>query len=361
MTRILTSEQVEGLFAGAEARDRLRGALVAVHRGIAEGRVLQPAPHPLADPALDPADRPAVVPMLAHDLETGDFVVKVLADAPANRARGLPAQRSSVALFDGATGVCTALIDGRALTRIRTAAVTAAATDALARPDAGVLALAGAGPLAVEHARALLRVRRFEKVLVWSRSQERAREAAGQIRADAAQPVSPDVIVAETVEEAVRAADVVCTLTPAVQPYLRAEWLRPGALVNAVGSPPRPCFAELLPEVFSRCALTVVDVRTVALAESGNVRGALEAGAVEEKDLVELGEVRGGSAGAAGSAVELAGSADAGGDAARVEALSASDVRVFNSVGVGAQDLAAARLVLAAAEGAQVGSTAPIR
>lgn len=355
-TRILTSADIERLLTGPQVAQQLIEQLEATHRGITEGTVLQPAPHALVDAGSDPRTRAAIVPMLAHDLGSGIFVSKVLADAPSNRELGLPAQRSTVAVYDAATGECTGLIDGRALTRIRTAAVTALATRLLARPSARVLSLIGAGPLAVEHAIAVSRAWAdtsgveglqerpgFDRLLVWSRSVEKAETAAGEIR-EALQGSGeettgiPQVEVAASREEAVRAADVLCTLTPAEEPYVEADWISPGTLINAVGSPPRPHFSEILPEVFEGAALTVVDTVDIALGESGNINRALEAGTVNQAELVELGDC-----------------------IVSPPSLEETDVRIFNSVGIGAQDLAAVKIILRLAEQADLGHVIPVR
>lgn len=337
-TRALTSAQVEQLCEHAPLIERLASA----HRALSAGRVLQPLPHPLRDDADEDRSDLAIVPMLAYDLDAGVFAVKALADAPGNRARGLPAQRSTVVLFDAASGGCRGVIDGRALTRIRTAAVTALATDALASPHADVLTIVGAGPLAIEHARLLLSSpartgRGYSRVVLWSRSASRAEAARAAV---AALPGAAGVRVEATsdVERAVRSADVVCTLTPAETAYLEAAWLRPGAHVNAAGSPPRPTFAELRPDVFAAATRTVVDHTGVALQESGNIRNAVAAGTLDPNRLVDLGE-------------EL--------DAGRQRA--AGEVTVFNSVGIGAQDLAAALYVLDAADAAGVGTVIDLR
>ncbi|MFD7312135.1 ornithine cyclodeaminase family protein [Promicromonospora sp. NPDC059942] len=325
-TRVLTSEQVEGLVEPAG----LLASLDQAHRWLAAGLAVQPAPHALRAPGDRTADGPAVVPMTSFAPELGLFAIKVLADRPRNRAAGLPAQRSTISVYSAETGECVGLLDGRAVTRLRTAAVTALATRALARPGAGTVALLGAGALAHEHALALAHVLDLDEVRVWSRSAVRGGELADSLKA-AGLPATSTV----DARAAVDGADVVCTLTPAETPLLRADWLSPGTHVNAVGSPPRPEFSEVPPEVFARAAVTVVDARAVALADSGNVRNAIAAGALREADLVELGEV-------------LVGHAPGRTDA--------SGVTVFNSVGIGLQDLAAADHVLRRAADAEAGT-----
>lgn len=285
------------------------------HVELATGGAVQPAPVPMRDPRDGTPDARALVPMAAHAPYLGRTLVKLLADAPAERAAGRPAQRSTVALFaDDAE--CLALVDGAVITRMRTAAVSVLATRALARPAPRVLGLLGAGPLAVEHAVAHHEVLGVEEVVVWSRS-ERSRE--GFVDAVAARAGGLRVTAVEEVYQAVEEADVVCTLTPSERPLVTRKLLRPGLHLSAVGSPPRPEFSELDPDVFEDTDRVVVDDVPVALGESGNVRNALAAGTLRQHEITSLGAV-------------LAGSA-----AGRVRE---SDVTLFNSVGLGIQDLA---------------------
>lgn len=330
-TRVLTSEQVEGLVEPVG----LLAALDQAHRWLAAGLAIQPAPQAFRAPGDHTTDGPAVVPMTSFAPELGLFAVKVLADRPRDRGRGLPAQRSTISVYSAQTGECVGLLDGRALTRLRTAAVTALASRCLARPGSRTVALLGAGALAQEHAHALAHVLDLDEVRVWSRSADRGTALAGALAAAGL----PATATAD-VRAAVDGADVVCTLTPAATPILRASWLAPGAHVNAVGSPPRPEFSELPPEVFAHASATVVDARAVALADSGNVRNAIAAGELAPGDLVELGEVLDGT---------VPGRTDA------------SALTVFNSVGLGLQDLAAADHVLRRAAAAEAGTMVRMR
>lgn len=336
-TRILTSADVETLSDAEGMRDAMRAA----HEAVAGARALQPPPRALragADGADDAGadDAGAVVPMMAISHELGLFAVKVLADAPRNRALGFPAQRSTVAVFDAESAECVALVDGRSLTRLRTAAVTAVATDALAPRETEVLALLGAGPLAAEHARALARVRSFAEVRVWSRDRARAEASAASLRAEGI----PAVAVARVADAAFDAA-VVCTLTPARDPFLAAGMLAEGAHVNAIGSPPRPAYSELCADVFAGASAVVVDDRSVALAESGNVRRAMAVGALDVDRLVLLGDVLTG----AGAGI----------------AASGAGPTVFNSTGLGLQDLYAAAYVMRRASAADTGTMVAVR
>ncbi|MFF3566611.1 ornithine cyclodeaminase family protein [Nocardia jiangxiensis] len=324
-TLVLTSDECESLLDHRQVMAALERAHAALTTGAAE----QPRPAAMRPATADAADPhgPALLPMAATWL--GLAVVKTLSDIPRNRERGLPAQRSTVALYDAETAECLALIDGRTLTRIRTASATGLATRLLARPGSRVLGLIGAGALALEHLRSH-QCLGYDEVVVWSRSDRTA-----QVLAEIA-PADVSVTIAETPGEVVANADVVCTLTPSVDPILTAAELRPGLHINAVGSPPRPHFRELAADVLARANLVVVDALDVALHESGNIA----AGAVDAAALVELGDiVTGAHPGRRGG----------------------REVTVFNSVGIGLQDLAAAELARSRARSAGVGREFDLR
>ena len=138
-----------------------------------------------------------------------------------------------ILLFRPDTGEPLAVMDGRLITEMRTAAVSAAVTKYLAAPDARVLALVGSGVQARAHLQALSRVRHLDEIRVWSRTAAHAARFAEQHNARAM-----------SIADAVRGADVVVTATNALQPILDGDWLKPGAHVNAVGSP-RPNWREL--------------------------------------------------------------------------------------------------------------------
>ncbi len=328
-TLVLTSGECEGLL---DHRSVMQ-ALALAHAALSNGEASQPRPTTMparADPANESFSA-AVVPMTAA--WRGLAVVKLLSDAPLNRQRGLPAQQSTVALFDAATAECLALIDGRALTRIRTASATALATSLLARPNGRTLGLIGAGALALEHVRAHQHLG-YHQVVAWSRSGSRIRELAEQA------PAGVAVLAARTPGEVFDSADVVCTLTPSVSPLVKAADIRPGVHINAVGSPPRPHFRELADDVLSLADLVVVDVADVAVHESGNISAAVATGSLREADLVEIGDLVVG---------------------AHPGRVCDGDVTVFNSVGVALQDLAAAELAVARARASGTGRELAVR
>ncbi|EFL09370.1 alanine dehydrogenase [Streptomyces sp. AA4] len=308
--RIVTRSDVEAVLDLREVIEAVEHA----HRQLVLGGATQPgracAPIPGNDGLL--------VPMTATVDGAGG--VKLLADLPGNPESGRPRQQSSIILVDTATGRPEALLDGAVLTRFRTAAASAVATRALSNPDSSVLGLIGAGALARAHLEAIAVVRPIRTVVVWSRD-----PATAQAFRDEMAGSGREICVAETPVEAVQAADVVCTLTPAVDPIVRGAWLRPGQHLNVVGAPPRPHHREIDAECLRR-ARVVVDSRHTALTESGAAITALREGAISEQQLeTELGEV-------------LAGVCP--GRTGRTE------ITLFNSVGVAVQDIATAALVL---------------
>ena len=150
--------------------------------------------------------------------------IKLVTFYPNNAARGLPTHLAVIQLFAPESGEALALIDGRLITEMRTAAVSAAATKVLAAPGAKVLAILGSGVQARAHVEALRRVRAFEEIRVWGRTAAHAERFASEVGAQIT-----------TAENAVRGADVIVTATAATEPILEGAWLKPGAHVNAIG------------------------------------------------------------------------------------------------------------------------------
>ena len=206
---------------------------------------------------------------------TGEALgVKLVTFYPQNpQNRGLPTHHATIQLFKSESGEPLVTMDGRLITEVRTAAVSAVATKYLARTDASVLTIIGSGVQARSHLEALRLVRRFEDVRVWSlrHAEAFARQFDG-VRATA------------SAEEAVQGADVVVTVTTSKTPVLSGEWLSSGAHINAVGAAGRPEWREIDDETLRRCARVYVDSRELALEEYGD---AIAAGQI----YAELGEV----------------------------------------------------------------------
>src|SRR6185503_5299880 len=245
--------------------------------------------------------------------------------------RGLDAHQGGVLLFDGETGQLRALIDGSAVTSIRTAAVTAVATRALARPDSSVLAIVGSGVQARPHLEAMAAVRPFDQARVWSRTPKHAQAFAAEAQA----PFPVEAV--ETAEAAVRGADVVVTVTSSREPVVERGWLAPGAHVNAVGSS-IPTARELDSATIAAAAV-FVDRRESTLNESGEYLRAIEEEGIGPDHIrAELGEV-------------LVGSYEG--------RRSDDELTVFISLGLAVEDLAAAEYLYQRARDDGVGSLVP--
>jgi ornithine cyclodeaminase len=252
------------------------------------------------------------------------FSLKSLCVMPGNPARGLDSHQGTVTLFDGAIGAPRAILDASAVTSVRTAAVSAVATRVLAREDARVLAIVGAGVQGKAHLDALLTVRSFEEVRVFAPTRAHALGLAGD-----------RATVAASAEEAIRGADVVVLATSAREPVVRRDWLAPGTHVNAIGASV-PSDRELDVETVAASAL-FCDSRESLRNEAGEYRLALEQGAITGVDHVrgELGEV-------------LAGSAPG--------RLNAEELTVFRSLGLAVEDLAAAECAVERARRLGIGT-----
>jgi thiomorpholine-carboxylate dehydrogenase len=282
----------------AEVRRHLRMAdlVPAMARALADlsaGRVVQPVRTMLP---VESQGFFAVMPAY-----TGALGAKLVTFFPDNR--DLPTHHALIVLFRPETGAPLVVMDGRLITEMRTAAASAVATDLLARRDASVLAILGAGVQAGSHLEALRLVREFREVRVWSPRSGRAfAERHG-------------VLASRSAEEAVRGADVVVVATASRTPVLRGRWLVPGVHVNAVGAV-RPDWRELDDETLRRARL-YVDSRAAATQEAGDV---IAAGA----PFAELGEVVAGT---------------------RPGRQAADEITLFKSVGVAVEDVVAAELV----------------
>jgi ornithine cyclodeaminase len=244
--------------------------------------------------------------------------LKALTIFPGNSARGLDSHQGFVALFDGDTGAPRAILNAGAITAVRTAAVSAVATRLLARDDARTLAILGTGTQGRSHLEAMLVVRPFDRVVVWS--------ASGRSLDGAASVASA--------EEAVRDADVVCTVTASAVPVVQRAWLKPGAHVNAVGSSV-PSTRELDTQTMADAAL-FVDRRESTLNEAGDFLFPQHEGAIGPDHIrAEIGEL-------------VVGSAEG--------RRSPDEITVFKSLGLAVEDLAAAEHVVRRAEAERAGT-----
>src|SRR6266853_5338815 len=208
------------------------------------------------------------------------FGAKLISVFQENFARGIQSHQGLVILFDPETGAPVCAVDAGEITAIRTAAASAVATDALAREHARRLTILGYGEQAATHARAIGKVRDLESIVVWGRSLERARAFAERMQSELAVPV----ITAGGVEEAVAQADIVCTVTSAVEPILKGDWVRPGTHLNLVGSGyPGP--AEVDNDLVVRSRF-IADSREGVLRQGAEFLKAKEAGLIDDDHIV---------------------------------------------------------------------------
>jgi ornithine cyclodeaminase/alanine dehydrogenase-like protein (mu-crystallin family) len=306
-------------------------AMAAVLAGHARGETFMPLRSVMMPP--DASGFMGLMPGWSRGRGDGPaaFALKAVCIMPGNPARGLDAHQGLVTLFDGETGVPTAILDASAITAVRTAAVTAVATGALARPDAATLAVLGAGTQARAHVRALAGVRAFERVWVYAPTTAHAEDVAAEARAAGLKGAA----VAASAQEALRDADVVVTVTSVREPVLRREWLKPGAHLNAVGAS-SPQNREIDTATVAASAL-FCDSRESLRNEAGEFRLAVTEGLISGDGHVraELGEVL------AGTAV---GRRDAG------------ELTMFRSLGLAVEDLAAAQCAVATATEQGIGT-----
>jgi ornithine cyclodeaminase/alanine dehydrogenase-like protein (mu-crystallin family) len=214
------------------------------------------------------------------------FGAKLISVFPENFARGVQSHQGLVILFDPETGAPVCVLHAGEITAIRTAAASAVATDVLARADARHLAILGYGEQAATHARAISKVRDLKSLTIWGRSPERSRAFARQMQAELAIPVSS----AETVEEAIGKADIICTVTSAVEPILKGAWVQPGTHLNLVGSS-HAGPVEVDNDLVVRSRF-IADSREGVLAQGAEFLRAKAAGLVGDDHIVaEIGQV----------------------------------------------------------------------
>ncbi len=246
--------------------------------------------------------------------------VKLVSVFPANHVLGLPSHQGLIAIFDEANGAPLAVMDGTYITAIRTGGTAAVATQVLARKDASVLAILGAGVQGGSHLETFPRIRDFQEIRIASRDIAKATTLAA---------THPRAVVAESFESAARGADVVACCTDAREPILRLEWLKPGAHVSSVGGTWGP---ELDSETI---AAGHVFVEWRGAATTPPPAGAVELQGLDPAGLTEVGEVIAGT---------------------RPGRQSPEELTIYKSTGHAVEDAAAARLVYdrARAEGAGV-------
>lgn len=322
---ILTAADVKNALPMKQAVDAMKLAYAAFSDGRAEAPLrtrLNVGKHDAATLFM-----PAFI-----QTQNGDaLAVKVVSLFPNNPERGLAFIQAAVLALEPDTGRPLALLEGSALTAIRTGAASGAAIDLLARPDSHILAIFGAGGQGRSQIEAACSVRKIERLWIFDTSTERAqalsKEVAGQGN------VPDDFRVAVTPRQAVEEADIICAATTSKTPVFEDKDLKPGAHISAIGSY-LPDMQETPPECIAR-ALVVVDSRTAALAESGDLIQPMRAGLFDQEHIhAELGEIVLGR---------------------KPGRQSPDQITYFKSVGLAVQDAMAAQLALLNADKMGIG------
>ncbi|MCS7127129.1 MAG: ornithine cyclodeaminase family protein [Thaumarchaeota archaeon] len=252
--------------------------------------------------------------------EMGVFSVKYVTVYPGNPSRGLPTIFASLLISDPATGEPKVLADARAATGMRTGAATAVSIKHLSRTTEGALGVVGCGYQARWQLKAALEVMRVEKLYL----HDIVRSKAVELGEEASRRYGLDVEVADEVRLLASKSDVIITATTSSKPFLKAEWVRPGTHISAIGAF-TPQMAELEAELVASSKV-VVDSREAAKAEAGDIIQAVQRGLMRWEDVhAELGEVVAGI---------------------RPGRESDEEVTVFKSVGLAVQDAAVAALLL---------------
>ena len=319
--RVLRGTEVRQLLPMAECIDLMHRTMIAV----SERRVVLP----LRSVMVMPGELGMLGNMPGYLADPECFGVKLVSLIPRNKPPQYSSHLGLVLLFEAEHGCPVALLDAATITAIRTAAASGLATRLLARPDAGDLALLGAGEQAQSHLEAMLAVRTLRRIRVWARDRDKAAEFAH------AEGARHGIVIetASTVREAVGGADLICTVTKAREPILLGEQLAPGVHLNVVGSSIAAAAEIDTPAVVK--SRFFVDCRESTVNEGGEYLRALKAGAITpEHILAEIGEVANGS---------------------KIGRHSPSDVTLYKSLGIAPQDLASAHYVLGKARAAGVG------
>lgn len=280
--------------------------------------------------ALDVAENRGEIHMKAGHLRNGPYyAIKIISGFWDNPHLGLPALNGMVVVFDAKTGAPAGfLLDNGFITDLRTGAAGAVAAKHLARKTIGTVAIIGTGGQARRQLEMLALVRKFSEVRVWGRDAAKARGCVDDLGKIAGLPTC-HFAVSESVQQAVEAADLVITATPSQVPLVKAESLKPGVTIIAVGSD-GPDKQELDVGVLARASKIIADSLPQCL-RLGEIHHAVDAGVIAKEKVIELGEVTSGM---------------------KPGRISDDEIIVCDLTGVGVQDVAAATVVMDRAKAA---------
>lgn len=321
--RVLRGPEISQLLPMAECIDLMERTMIAVSEGKA---VL-----PLRTLLRMPENVGILGNMQGYLSEPASYGVKLVSLFPRNAGTEYSSHLGVVILFETEHGCPVALLDAARITALRTAAASAMATRHLARPDAGDLALLGAGEQAIYHLEAMLAVRPLRRIRIWARSVEKAKAFAREQGARH----QVEIEAMPTVRGAVSGADIICTVTHCPEPILMGDWVEPGAHLNVVGSS-IPTTAEIDTAMVAKSRF-FVDYRESTVKEGGEYLRALNAGAITENHILgEIGQVANGT---------------------MPGRLGPDDFTIYKSLGIAAQDVASAHYVLEKARAQAIGQT----
>ncbi|GAB6944799.1 ornithine cyclodeaminase family protein [Vulcanisaeta sp. JCM 14467] len=319
---IISGREVDELLDNTEGVMGLINAVAAAFRDYSSGLIKMPQRTVIY---LD-SDWWGVMPCGTRN---AGFSVKIVNVIEGNKARGLPTTQGIVVLMDDVTGQPLAVINGTALTAWRTAAATAVSIKYMAQ-SMDNLAIIGAGLQARYHLMVLSRAFPIKRLFIYSRTRERALELA-----KLAQGRGIDVVVVESGYDAVKQADVAIAVTTSREPVIHGLWLHRGMHIVSIGAPEVNA-RELDDEVIRKVSVIAVDSRTAVMNETGDIIIPMKNGLITEKDLIEIGEIIGG--------MRKGRSGD-------------NDITLFKSVGIAAEDLAAATYIYNLARRKNMGVT----
>lgn len=319
--RVLRAAEVRALLPMTECVELMRRTMIA----LSEGRALAPLRSVMAMPGA----RGMLGNMPGYLADPECFGVKLVSLMPRNEPGRYSSHLGLVLLFESEHGCPMGILDAAEITAIRTAAASGLATRLLARPDAGDLAILGAGEQARSHLEAMLAVRPLRRIRVWARDRAKAEVFAGTEGARHGVAIE----TAGGVPEAVAGADIICTLTKAREPILLGDWISRGAHLNVVGSSVAAA-AEIDTAAVVQSRF-FVDCRNSTVNEGGEYLRALRCGAISAAHIAaEIGEVANGT---------------------HPGRTSRDEVTLYKSLGVAPQDLASAHYVLDKARAAGIG------
>lgn len=305
--KIITESMVEKHLTMPDCIDAMREAMISVSRGETTLPIRQYMPIP------DTQGKMALMPGTIANPEC--YGIKLVCKYVREAGSPYGTHVGMVLVFDSKKGLPLAIIEGASLTAIRTAAASALATDLMANPEVQTLTVLGCGEQARRHILAMLAIRAPKTIFVWGRNHHKAKTFADRMTQETGQAV----IAIESIENAVRAADLICTTTSAKEPIVKGAWVKAGTHINLVGAAIASS-TEVDEAVVTRSRF-VTDYRPAAMAAAGELLRAIATGAVTKDHIAaEIGEVADG----------------------KIKGRTSKDeITVYKSLGVAAQDLAA--------------------